>query len=261
LAGFIRGPDYAGNWKPDGSRNGDKDGNNRKTYYAPEWEQREKDSINQAVWDVAVAYANAYNEEMLRRYWEECGYDLELYTRPVKITPYHAFLEVHGGRVYFERRAENALQYFSQGADELVESKAWAYTVSSRNIVIFSNVTADNVVAHPRWIVHELGHAFENAMLGTLGRRAGREGLPAELWYRTVENEQNGGFAGGFEKWQYSRDEGPNGRGEIFADMFVGWVYNQWEVDDSGLTATAVKRADYMNSRMPGWVTDVILNR
>jgi RHS repeat-associated protein len=122
LAGFITGPDYAGNWKPDGSRNGDEDGNNRKTYYAPEWEQTEKDSINSALWDVAEAYANAYNAEMLRRYWEECGRDLELYTRPMKITPYNAFLKVHGGRVFFERTAQNALQYFSQAKGSLVES-------------------------------------------------------------------------------------------------------------------------------------------
>ncbi len=39
-------------------------------------------------------------------------------------------------------------------------------------------------------------------------------------------------------------------------------VHNRWEVKpDGSLSETALKRADYMSSRMPGWITAIILAR
>ncbi len=258
LAAFVLGEPYSGSWQPDGTRNGDKDGKNRTTYYPPKWEQREKDSINQALADVAEAYSNAYIGEIVRRYFAECWPKALLLESIRRATPENTFLKVHGGRITFVRTAENATQYFSQQNGALTTSGVWANTVDARKILIFSNATANDVVNHPRWIVHEVGHAFERAMEETVGRRAGREGLPAELLVRTAEDDPNAGFAGGFMEWQYSKQ---NKNGEIFADMFIGWVYNQWGVRNGRLTSLAVKRAGYMNSRMPGWITVVILKR
>ena len=36
------------------------------------------------------------------------------------------------------------------------------------------------------------------------------------------------GFAGGWEDWQFGYANNPS---EIFADMFIGWVYGQWDFD------------------------------
>jgi hypothetical protein len=54
------------------------------------------------------------------------------------------------------------------------------------------------------------------------------------------------GFAGRFERWQFGMTDDT---GEVFADMFLGWTYNQWGDNDSG-----INRASYMNQTMPLYV-------
>lgn len=58
-----------------------------------------------------------------------------------------------------------------------------------------------------------------------------------------------------YQDWQWSEEFG---RGEIFADMFVGWVYGQWEADEAGY---GTRRANYMNDNMPYWIAEVINNK
>ncbi len=37
------------------------------------------------------------------------------------------------------------------------------------------------------------------------------------------------GFAGGYQEWQFGW---PNTNPEVFADMYLGWVYNKWDIQD-----------------------------
>jgi len=55
------------------------------------------------------------------------------------------------------------------------------------------------------------------------------------------------GFAGGFGDWQFGKT---HGNGEVFADMFVGWVYNKWENSAQG-----GYRRDYMNRQIQYYLT------
>jgi hypothetical protein len=145
----------------------------------------------------------------------------------------------------------------------------WAETRSSNEIWIFDNADAREV-SQRRFVVHEVGHAFENALLGALGSKLGQNTLGKQeyrdLWYRSnehlpssiseAERDPNRGFAGGHGDWQWSSREGSDWRGEIFADMFVGWVYKQWAVTDLGQ-----QRAEFMDTYMPGWIVEAIWAR
>jgi hypothetical protein len=143
-------------------------------------------------------------------------------------------------------------------------------TSTARLIYIYSNASAAAVAENPRFVVHETGHAFEKALREALPRqRLGREYIDTEyLWSRNGQGTS--GFAGGLWDWQWSRQDGPlnledntDGRGEIFADMFIGWVYNQWEMNStgSGWTELGQARADLMSSRVPDWIFDAINRR
>jgi hypothetical protein len=94
---------------------------------------------------------------------------------------------------------------------------------------------------------HELGHTFD--------WRAGfqpRADLEAE-WNansnfprRDPENKQLRGYAGLRWTWQQSNESTPS---EEFADMFLGWTYNQWERSAAGAT-----RSQWMTTNMASWV-------
>lgn len=95
--------------------------------------------------------------------------------------------------------------------------------------------------------MHELGHAFEarvNGKIGTWGYV--RSHLPDNVLNRD-------GFAGTFPGWQQSENDG---RGEIFADMFVGWTYGQWETNPftGALTNNAALKVNFMTTNMSGWI-------
>jgi len=50
------------------------------------------------------------------------------------------------------------------------------------------------------------------------------------------------GFAGDLHEWQYGQTDG---EGEVWADMFLGWVYNKWGNDEFG-----GRKQEYMNDVM-----------
>lgn len=70
------------------------------------------------------------------------------------------------------------------------------------------------------------------------------------------ESDLRWGFAGGnFSEWQKSRS---GASGEEFADMGIGWTYNQWDSNTKGLTRAGQARADFMNVNMAIWLTERI---
>jgi RHS repeat-associated protein len=261
LVAFDYGPPYSGKWKDDGTIY--RAGERKEAEIARQWEPKEQVVIRNAASDVARAYARAYNQTLrVISRQIDCGVNWYLIYQAYRLDSNTAFLTLHDGKVKFVRRAETATQYFSHKKGVLVESDAWAQTQNTREIYIFDNATA-NDVAQERFIVHELGHTFESALEGTIGKKAGRLGLTSELWFRNVEGVEYGGFAGKFGNWQWSQSEGPynpetgeDGRGEIFADMFIGWVYGRW-----GENYLGDLRETYMNNHMPVWIFTSMLIR
>ena len=73
-----------------------------------------------------------------------------------------------------------------------------------------------------RWAVHELGHAFESRVNGQTSWGYVRNSL-------TTDVSNRNGFAGTFSGWQQSEDYQNS---EIFADMFIGWVYGRWAINE-----------------------------
>ena len=57
------------------------------------------------------------------------------------------------------------------------------------------------------------------------------------------------GYIGPHYKWQFGRSL-DNRQGEEFADMFVGWVYNQWDTD----SVLGIMGRDFMNKLIVGYL-------
>ena len=64
---------------------------------------------------------------------------------------------------------------------------------------------------------------------------------------RDPDNVWRRGYAGLYFGWQQTR---VRTAGEEFADMFLGWAYNQWEASPAGAT-----RSGWMNANMPRWIS------
>ncbi len=243
---------------------------------ASDWQSDEINTVEGALLDIANAYANAYRDELIRRFFEEgCnpyGNLIYFIQHQILNSPNSTFLRLHKGRVTFRRKASSV--------------SWWGEDISSQEIWVYQNVRARDVATNPRFIVHEMGHAFENVLADTIKQEigptkyqqkgVGRFGLTKELWWRSYpeKDEKNGGFAGAFQDWQWSRNKGlyddngtpdyykddKDGRLDIFADMFTGWVYNQWEEskDKKNWSPTGTLRANYMGSNMPVWIFEAV---
>ena len=86
-------------------------------------------------------------------------------------------------------------------------------------------------------------------MNNVLGAEHIRRNLPADLANRD-------GFAGPAYGWQQSKCK-IDCNGEIFADMFIGWAYGQWEMDVGILTNAANLKANYMTTNMSTWIDTI----
>jgi RHS repeat-associated protein len=260
------------------------------------WDWASMKRMHDDMWDVANAYADAYNRyvithnrNLLNKYRPMIKHWEYLYASEKNcygyinfvdfINPLVAFWKIHKGAMNIERVDGEA-------------GTAWGESQSPNNIHIFDTLTSAKAAQTPRFIVHEIGHSFENAMADTTGRKEayypsdwpavenrgqpfiqqnkwGRQGLSPfpELYnYRGDGVENFAGFHGKYLVWQFSKDIGglvgnTDGRGEIFADMFIGWVYNKWEADPdflSGLTYLGEQRKEYMDTQMDKWIFDII---
>ena len=105
-------------------------------------------------------------------------------------------------------------------------------------------------------IIHELGHAF-NQRAGQAPQNSVAnysESLmvdgTTELFKMTSRPKGFYSIGPGTMTWVQSSEV--NGS-EVFADMFIGWVYNKWASDPYRNA-----RARFMNNGMPGWVASAI---
>jgi hypothetical protein len=93
-------------------------------------------------------------------------------------------------------------------------------------------------------VAHELGHGIDQQ-----GGRQARADLATAWATEPLLQRRAGGFATG-AGWQQNRDAG---EGEVFADMFLGWTYGQWQSDRNAPDYRAgVVKSQYMAVNMPG---------
>lgn len=162
-----------------------------------------------------------------------------------------AFLLVYGSAVEFQKMGTPCA------------SGCWGETFlrDGRHIIeVYTDIVDsngnNNLEGDAHWAVHELGHAFVNAVAGRGARPVGT--LKLYQWAGFPNRPANSdrrdsfGFAGGRWAWQRSSSGSAS---EEFADMYLGWAYNQWELNDTGgLSTDGQMRANFMNNLMPIWL-------
>ncbi len=158
----------------------------------------ERQVFESAANDVGSACAREYNKEF-SRIAKRMRDDF------VPLTAEEAFLLVHDGPVFIEKQ------------NIACPEGCWGRTITQNKIYIYNNAATQDLVNYPKFLVHELGHAFENALA--------QNGLPKLRWSLTDDTLNRIGFLPRNEGWQFGGDDTP---GEIFADMFVHWTYGKW---------------------------------
>lgn len=201
------------------------------------WSQAEKNIVEEAALDVGGQLARTHNRA---QWFSWRAGDIDSY-KPISART--AFLDVYGGAVKFIRK--------SFGCAE----ECFGRTISAREIWVYQN----GAVNDTRFIVHELGHAFENALQEIVGHKPPRATLAniqsndSTFPNRFVAGQASPyGFAGQFPGWQQSQQADAY---EEFADMYIGWTFNKWDEGSAGR-----QRANFMSHYMPLWV-DMALNR
>ena len=205
------------------------------------WDEHERATINQVGLDVGKAIARDIDlvTDRSRRLGKLVNTTRDDLPPVLSIEPADAFLKVFGRPVTFLRKAVPA------------DGTWWGETRSRDLVFIYRNAPhshPDDVFAsvstRPQFSVHELGHVFENVIFAAIGVKRGREAIPANL-----VNRPNGFFQP--KRWQQSP---VFERGEIFADMFIGWVYDRWETidgkPDSPLKEAGTARKRFMDGIM-----------
>jgi hypothetical protein len=155
--------------------------------------------------------------------------------------------------------------------DNCVDGYGWAY---DDHTIRFDGMYINPTKAM-RLVVHELGHIFDRAVCAAndpsgscsyiFGSGTARYGLSGRAMLCANSQSclgrsghdgpgegEHWGFAGGWAEWQFGANDGV---GELWADMFLGWVFNTWEPEST----RATNRADYMNGVMPTYM-NLILN-
>jgi len=161
-----------------------------------------------------------------------------------------AFLLVYGGSVSFKKMGgENRDGYWGE---------TFLRDDGSHEIEIYGK--PEHFVGDDHWAVHELGHAFVNAVTGAnpiatveFAQGYGFVDRPDDF-----REDMNWGFAGGRYEWQRSAS---GDAAEEFADMYLGWVYGKWQTrDDGSLSTFGAQRSTFMNYYMPYWVDLAVSN-
>jgi hypothetical protein len=202
------------------------------------WEEQEVATVEQAALDIGAAIARDISQvfDRFQRLHAMFVAPGDVRAPMAAIDPAEAFLQVYGRPIRFVRKAVNASGTF------------WGETFPPDRVEVYRNaphtVLADapaSVGNRPQFAVHELGHAFENVCFAAFHAKKGRESIPTNLLNRPK------GF---FQIRRFQQSPQNNGRGEIFADMFIGWVYDRWEtldgLPDSPLRETGMARKRFM---------------
>lgn len=208
------------------------------------WHESEITTIRQAALDIGKAIVRDLDHarEQPPGPSERPNADEEIPDVPTLMEPADAFLNVFARPVRFLRKAETP------------ELKNWGFAARRDLIFVFRNAPHffedDNFAAvgnRPQFAVHELAHAFENVILDAMNTKMGRDSLPASLI-----NRPNGFFH--FKRYQQSIEIT---RGEIFADMFIGWVYDRWQLSNSSVPESPLTEAGHARKN---FMADIMIN-
>jgi hypothetical protein len=101
-------------------------------------------------------------------------------------------------------------------------------------------------------IIHELGHAFNQRASQKPETATGDyyEIVKKDKFYLT--NRDRGFYVDGYGTMTWVQTIETSGS-EIFADMFIGWVYGKWAPDEYGTV-----RRNFMQRNMPNWTSSAI---
>ncbi len=210
------------------------------------WTDPDRATIQQSAYDTGSALARTINAA--NPSWN--------------LSPEEAFLLVYGGSVTFTKTGQSCLVATGY-------SGCWGRSTGKNSVEVFTDIVdADGVnrlVGDVHWAVHELGHSFVSAVgkfsFSSRDLFGGTSfTLPSLLEF--VQSFGNGfpdrldgsdklarsGFAGG--RWEWQRTSSGLAS-EEFADMYLGWVYNQWETEAGGLSVAGQRRSDFMSLVMP----------
>lgn len=105
-------------------------------------------------------------------------------------------------------------------------------------------------------IIHELGHAF-NQRAGQAPQNSVADyseylAVDGKTELFKMNSRPNGFYTIGPGTMTWVQSDQVNGS-EVFADMFIGWIYDKWASDPYGDA-----RARFMNKDMPSWVASAI---
>lgn len=190
-----------------------------------DWTEEEMRAAHQAALDTGAAFARMNRRQGL--------------------TAEQAFLMAYGGKVTFEMVATGA-------CDISADCVAGVREADPRRVEFFRESMGRSLEGNGTLIVHELGHVYDelhnNAPSAALGRATTHQGQSLGQRNIRVGTEMIHGFA--FDArpnltWQKSN---ANTNEEVFADMFIGWVYNTWGQNDVGQA-----RGNWMNNHMGNW--------
>lgn len=169
--------------------------------------------------------------------------------------PVYAFRKIYSKGMKFEWRTNC---YWCRSREDIERcggnfagscAAGGAVTLSSSHIMISSlsqhSDPQRDFIRRRNNIVHELGHAFDQIM-GEQPRLAVSNGW-ANLQRGDVEGE-NYGFASALNVRDWQQNPA-NENHEVFADMFLGWVFNRWATNPTG-----DYRQSWMNVNMSAWV-------
>ncbi|HIP69823.1 MAG TPA: hypothetical protein EYH05_00325 [Anaerolineae bacterium] len=167
------------------------------------------------------------------------------------LTSREAFLYFYGSPVpFYKTGTKNGTAY---GKYDRIGAP-----VNRAGIKVYTAANISSPTAGYRWATHELGHFFEARVNGIMGNSYVRNKLgdDADITRRGLDNDERSyDFAGTRYGWQQSPAATT---GEEFADMFLGWNYNQWETEGNGLSQLGQARADFMGRYMASWIALVI---
>jgi RHS repeat-associated protein len=136
-----------------------------------------------------------------------------------------------------------------RGTDEYV----WLITFASINEFDYSH-PENNELRRQNNIVHEFGHLFnsvaENFPYIDVSSEWG-------LLKRGSNLEESYGFASPLKERIWIQNKA-NVYYEVFADQFLGWVFNQWEPGRYGTSSKGVQRGLWMNVHMPLYLQGIL---
>ncbi len=166
-----------------------------------------------------IAIRNAI-EDISYAIWGVTGYE-------DVTSPSDAFKGVYSGGVIFQQSDQSCTQVHGV--------ECWGQTVKNNDgtstITIYTDAIGEETQSplyYNAFLIHEMGHAFDNAVHGAL-TTGYTERISLAGWTAMPTGDE--GFA--TNAWPSLWIQGVHDDGvlEETADMFLGWVYNKWGAD------------------------------